>query len=296
MRAHFVPPAGQRSHWYLYATGWDGVHVPGLASSATPTRGVPTMRGRTRFLGGLGSWPERTVPAAGAATSASTSTPGTARQANWAPRGFGPLSLPPTPALTDLDARLVELSLVPVRSGAAADGDVGRVRDRADGRRFRKDLSVDNDLDRGRRLDARDGVPLAVVDRRAGHELGVAPGAFEAAGGLAGLLELHLVLGASGRIEALAEHVQVGRRRWRRAARLEVDREGDVGGARVQVGRRRHADVARGAVEAVGRSREAGQAGLRRVERAVVRPDRVEHRAAGGLVHVPERDEAGRRA
>jgi len=56
-------------------------------------------------------------------------------------------------------------------------------------------------------LDAGDGVPLAVVDRRAGHELGVAAGALEAAGRLPGLLELHLVSPALGRVEAFAEDV-----------------------------------------------------------------------------------------
>src|SRR6478609_1291222 len=125
----------------------------------------------------------------------------------------------PRSALADLNARLVELSLVPVRSGARADRHIGGVRDRADGRRFREDLSVNDDLDRARRLDAGDGVPLAVVDRRSGYELGVVPRALEAAGCLPGLLELHLVFAAAGRVEALAEDVPVGGRRRRRARR-----------------------------------------------------------------------------
>src|SRR6478609_1036816 len=182
-------------------------------------------------------------------------------------------SASPTSALADLDACLVELSLVPVGAGAGADGDVGAVRDRADVRRFREDLSVDDDLDRGRRLDARDGVPLAVVDRRPGHELGVAAGAFEAAGRLAGLLELHLPLAAAGRVKALPEDVPVGRRRRSRAGRLEVDREGDVVAAGVQVGRRGRVDVAGGAVEAVRASGETGQPDLGRVQDPVVATD-----------------------
>lgn len=58
----------------------------------------------------------------------------------------GELSASP---LADLDARLVELSLVPIRPGARADHDVGCIRDRADVRRFREDLPVNDDLDRG---------------------------------------------------------------------------------------------------------------------------------------------------
>src|SRR6476619_8522815 len=96
-------------------------------------------------------------------------------------------SASPTAALADLDAGLVELCLGPVRAGAGADGDVGGVRDRADGGGFREGLSVDDDLDRGRRLDAGDGVPLAGVDRRPRDEFGVAAGALEAARRLAGL-------------------------------------------------------------------------------------------------------------
>src|SRR6476620_194280 len=117
-------------------------------------------------------------------------------------------SASPTSALADLDAGLVELSLVPVGAGAGADGDVGAVRDRADGGGFREGLSVDDDLDRGRRLDAGDGVPLAVVDRRPRDEFGVAAGALAAAGRLPALLGLHLPFAAGGRVEALAEEVQ----------------------------------------------------------------------------------------
>src|SRR5436189_25655 len=208
----------------------------------------------------------------------STSTTETTRGARRASRGFRALSGPPSPlTLADLDACFVELSLVPVGAGAGADGDVGGVGDGADGCRFGEGLSVDDDLDHGRGFDAGDGVPVAVVDRGSGDEFGVAACAFEAAGGLAGLLELHLPLGAAAGVEAFAEDVPVGWWRWRGARRFEVDGEGDVGNAGVEVCAGGHADVAGGAVEAVGGAGEAGQAGLGGVEGAGVAADRVEH-------------------
>jgi hypothetical protein len=83
--------------------------------------------------------------------------------------------------LADPDARLVELALVPVRSGVGADRDGGRARDRADLLGFGEDAPVHHDLERGGGLDAGDRVPPAVVDRPSPRERGVAAGASQAA-------------------------------------------------------------------------------------------------------------------
>src|SRR5439155_14929398 len=107
---------------------------------------------------------------------------------------------PPGVALADLDARLVERAAVPVRAGTRADDDRVGVRHRADCRGLRERLTVHDELDRRCGLDALDGLPLPVVERRARDQLAVVGRALEPARRLPGLLELHLDLAAGGRV------------------------------------------------------------------------------------------------
>src|SRR5207248_3570889 len=90
--------------------------------------------------------------------------------------------------LADPDRDLVEVSRVPVAVGPTAEHDRGGVRDRADVCGLRERLSVDDELDRGRRLDALNFVPIPVVEAWSVDQLAVACGALEAARRLAGVL------------------------------------------------------------------------------------------------------------
>ena len=52
MAAQLAPAASQRRHWYVRVCGVVPVHVPTIALSARPSRGVPEIDGRIVFAGG----------------------------------------------------------------------------------------------------------------------------------------------------------------------------------------------------------------------------------------------------
>ena len=49
--AHSVPFGWQRDHWNVYAARAPELHLPGPASSHSPTRAVPLRSGRVEFVG-----------------------------------------------------------------------------------------------------------------------------------------------------------------------------------------------------------------------------------------------------